>query len=154
MKPLRLAAALAVSTLALAACGGEGNTPADALDSATARFTRAKLCNFLAGTGGEDITVTLEVGQPPARITAVTGKCSAEVDQPCTAIPSGVQPIRIAIGSTELAHLDVTFAADHEYVLGTAVDPASKRLRLKRVELSDTRCNLIDPQLLILAGAL
>jgi hypothetical protein len=140
---------LLAASLFLAACGSEGDPPADA----GAPTTRAKFCNFLSRDGAS-LTLTLEIGTPPIRISAATGTCSAPVGSACTLVPTGDLTVEMLEGNKTLGTLTANFSASAEYVLGARSSPDTGQLVLTRTELTDLRCATIDPAILVLAGTL
>jgi hypothetical protein len=77
---LLLAVAAAFAT---AAC--DGSYP----DTPQANTAVIKFCNDRVGPNNRPVELTLEIGSPSIRISAMTGTCAPNVGKGCMAIPAG-----------------------------------------------------------------
>ena len=81
-----------------------------------------KLCHEL-NRGGALVTLTLEIGEaPPARLSAITGKCTPPRGTPCMPIASGQVPVRLFEGDRVLAARTVVLIGGSEYVFQPIID--------------------------------
>jgi hypothetical protein len=109
MIPVRhRAIAVVVSSLLAWGCGGNDGSPGEqsGIDgggttmvhdsgasgdagAGQAGMAVAKFCNGLGFPSGAPLDFTLEIGAPPIRIVAGSGKCTPPAGQPCLPIPAG-----------------------------------------------------------------
>jgi hypothetical protein len=103
----------------------------------------AKFCNVLARAGAE-LTLTLEIGPAPVRLTATSGRCDPLVGQPCTPIPAGDLQVLLFEGTQLLATSTVTVATGDEMLFGATVDTRGSVV-IEAGATQPGRCAIITP---------
>ena len=94
LRPGRAACAAIVGlSLVGAGCGGGDDDPkkpgVNVETALPADAIAGKFCNLLTNADGSSFELTLEIGNPPVKLTAASGKCSTDAGKVCKALPSG-----------------------------------------------------------------
>jgi hypothetical protein len=76
--------------------------PVVAEDSGPAGTWSLKFCHALRDTDGKSIDVTIEIGQPPVRLTTSTGTCAPALGVMCPLVASGSAPYTLYQGTKVL----------------------------------------------------
>jgi hypothetical protein len=76
--------------------------PVVAADSGPAGTWPLKFCHALTDTDGKSIDVTIEIGQPPVRLTTSTGTCAPALGVMCPLVASGSAPYTLYQGTKVL----------------------------------------------------
>ena len=99
--------------LVLAGCGDDPNPTAG-----------AKFCNNLVSQRGP-LTLGLEIGSPPVKLSAATGKCSAEKGATCAGITAGFIPWKLVYNGKTVRTGASEVMAGEEWIFVADLDRAS-----------------------------
>ena len=81
-----------------------------------------KFCNTLVNADGTFFEQTLEVGNPPVKLTALSGKCSTDVGKACITLPTGRVVLAIVEGGQTVATAAYTIEPGQKYLFLTTVN--------------------------------
>lgn len=82
-----------------------------------------KFCNTLMNADGSLFEQTLEIGNPPIKLTAQSGKCSTSVGQMCVALPTGRVVLALVEGGMTVATGAFEILPGTRYLFVTTVNP-------------------------------
>lgn len=112
------------SLLLVGGCGDDDKKPG--VDSARAGSAGAKFCNNLVTMMGP-LTLTLEIGTPAVKLTAVSGKCSVDKGATCAGIPAGFHPWKLTLDGETVITGSSEIKAGEQRIFVADLDMATRR---------------------------
>ena len=144
-----LAAALCLGMAVLTgACGSDDSKPGagdGGIDPARATVAGGKFCNNLVAQSGP-LTLTLEIGSPPVRLTAVSGKCSVEKGTACANLTSGLIPWKLVLdGQTVLTGSSEIMNGEQRIFVADLNSATRQPTVLEGILQDNVQCRDFDP---------
>lgn len=117
-------ALLPAAALALLVGAGSCDSGGDSKPVADTSVS-AKFCNGLVNNDGSSVEIALEVGNPPVRMVAASGKCSTDLMKACVGLPAGRLALAMLVQGETVALSAIELAKGDQWLFIADADPMS-----------------------------